>query len=158
MGPDTTTTHFSILMAPAPHLNGHYPIFGQVVRTAQHSSLTVYMNHHTDNVCFSHPLFPAVPYYAGTTGAPVRTVNMLHSCCFTVSSHQLAGCLNSSCFSSPLPSPSTQLCALLPTPSSAGVRHRSHGCICWLFCGRLKHIEFHTLPLSCSLLLCPALP
>ncbi|CAI5468000.1 unnamed protein product [Closterium sp. Yama58-4] len=31
IGPDTTTTHFSIVVAPAPHLDGHYPIFGQVV-------------------------------------------------------------------------------------------------------------------------------
>ncbi|CAI5490683.1 unnamed protein product, partial [Closterium sp. Naga37s-1] len=30
VGPDTTTTHFSIVVAPAPHLDGHYPIFGQV--------------------------------------------------------------------------------------------------------------------------------
>ena len=30
-GPDTNTAHFSIMMGPAPHLNGHYTIFGQVV-------------------------------------------------------------------------------------------------------------------------------
>ncbi|GIL50027.1 hypothetical protein Vafri_6343 [Volvox africanus] len=30
-GPDTNTSHFSILMAPAPHLDGHYTIFGEVV-------------------------------------------------------------------------------------------------------------------------------
>ncbi|GAB4821361.1 hypothetical protein N2152v2_008407 [Parachlorella kessleri] len=31
MGPDTNTAHFSIMMGPAPHLDGHYTIFGQVV-------------------------------------------------------------------------------------------------------------------------------
>jgi peptidyl-prolyl isomerase D len=31
MGPDTNTNHFSIMMGPAPHLNGDYTIFGQVV-------------------------------------------------------------------------------------------------------------------------------
>ncbi|QDZ18966.1 cyclophilin-type peptidyl-prolyl cis-trans isomerase [Chloropicon primus] len=31
-GPDTNTSHFSILMAPAPHLDGHYVVFGEVVR------------------------------------------------------------------------------------------------------------------------------
>ncbi len=30
-GADTNTSHFSILMAPAPHLDGHYTIFGEVV-------------------------------------------------------------------------------------------------------------------------------
>ncbi|MEW5299052.1 MAG: hypothetical protein WDW36_002102 [Sanguina aurantia] len=30
-GPDTNTSHFSILMAPAPHLDGHYTIFGEMV-------------------------------------------------------------------------------------------------------------------------------
>mmetsp|Transcript_7776 Transcript_7776/g.22988 ORF Transcript_7776/g.22988 Transcript_7776/m.22988 type:complete len:398 (-) Transcript_7776:5156-6349(-) len=30
-GPDTNTSHFSILVAPAPHLNGHYTIFGELV-------------------------------------------------------------------------------------------------------------------------------
>eukprot|EP00884_Botryococcus_braunii_P000580 jgi/Botrbrau1/10522/Bobra.7_1s0006.3 len=30
-GPDTTTSHFSTMVAPAPHLNGHYSIFGEVV-------------------------------------------------------------------------------------------------------------------------------
>lgn len=30
-GPDTNTSHFSLLMAPAPHLDGHYTIFGEVV-------------------------------------------------------------------------------------------------------------------------------
>ena len=30
-GPDTNTSHFSILMAPAPHLDGSYVIFGEVV-------------------------------------------------------------------------------------------------------------------------------
>eukprot|EP00198_Chlamydomonas_reinhardtii_P007241 XP_001696577.1 peptidyl-prolyl cis-trans isomerase, cyclophilin-type [Chlamydomonas reinhardtii] len=30
-GPDTNTSHFSILMAPAPHLDGHYTVFGEVV-------------------------------------------------------------------------------------------------------------------------------
>ena len=31
MGHDTNTNHFSIMMGPAPHLNGDYTIFGQVV-------------------------------------------------------------------------------------------------------------------------------
>ncbi|KAI3424746.1 hypothetical protein D9Q98_008135 [Chlorella vulgaris] len=31
MGHDTNTAHFSIMMGPAPHLNGDYTIFGQVV-------------------------------------------------------------------------------------------------------------------------------
>ena len=31
MGPDTNTAHFSIMMGPAHHLDGHYTIFGQVV-------------------------------------------------------------------------------------------------------------------------------
>ena len=31
-GPNTNTNHFSILMAPAPHLDGSYTIFGEVVR------------------------------------------------------------------------------------------------------------------------------
>lgn len=31
MGPDTNTAHFSIMMGPAPHLDTHYTIFGQVV-------------------------------------------------------------------------------------------------------------------------------
>jgi peptidyl-prolyl isomerase D len=31
MGPDTNTNHFSIMMNPAPHLDGHYTIFGQAV-------------------------------------------------------------------------------------------------------------------------------
>ena len=31
MGHDTNTAHFSIMVAPAPHLNGDYTIFGQVV-------------------------------------------------------------------------------------------------------------------------------
>jgi hypothetical protein len=30
-GPDTNTSHFSILMAAAPHLDGHYTIFGEIV-------------------------------------------------------------------------------------------------------------------------------
>lgn len=30
-GPNTTTSHFSILQAPAPHLNGQYTIFGELV-------------------------------------------------------------------------------------------------------------------------------
>lgn len=30
-GPDTNTSHFSILMAPAAHLDGHYTVFGEVV-------------------------------------------------------------------------------------------------------------------------------
>lgn len=30
-GPDTNTAHFSIMLGPAPHLNGHYTVFGQVV-------------------------------------------------------------------------------------------------------------------------------
>lgn len=30
-GADTNTSHFSILMSPAPHLDGHYTIFGEVV-------------------------------------------------------------------------------------------------------------------------------
>ena len=31
MGPDTNTAHFSIMVAPAPHLDGAYAIFEQVV-------------------------------------------------------------------------------------------------------------------------------
>lgn len=31
MGPNTNTAHFSIMMGPAPHLDGSYTIFGQVV-------------------------------------------------------------------------------------------------------------------------------
>jgi len=30
-GPDTNGNHFSIIMSPAPHLNAHYTIFGEVV-------------------------------------------------------------------------------------------------------------------------------
>lgn len=30
-GPDTNTSHFSIMMGPAPHLDGKYTIFGEVV-------------------------------------------------------------------------------------------------------------------------------
>lgn len=30
-GPDTNTSHFSIMLGPAPHLNGHYTIFGEAV-------------------------------------------------------------------------------------------------------------------------------
>ena len=30
-GPNTNTAHFSILMGPAPHLNGNYAVFGEVV-------------------------------------------------------------------------------------------------------------------------------
>jgi peptidyl-prolyl isomerase D len=30
-GPDSNTSHFSIMVAPAPHLNGHYTIFGEAV-------------------------------------------------------------------------------------------------------------------------------
>ena len=30
-GPDTNTSHFSILMAPAPHLDGSYTIFGELI-------------------------------------------------------------------------------------------------------------------------------
>ena len=32
MGPDTNQGHFSILVNSAPHLNGHYTIFGEVVQ------------------------------------------------------------------------------------------------------------------------------
>ena len=31
MGPNTNTSHFSIMAAPAPHLNGKYTIFGEVL-------------------------------------------------------------------------------------------------------------------------------
>lgn len=31
MGHDTNTSHFSILMGPAPHLDGSYTIFGEVI-------------------------------------------------------------------------------------------------------------------------------
>jgi len=31
LGPDTNTAHFSIIVAPAPHLNGKYVVFGQAV-------------------------------------------------------------------------------------------------------------------------------
>lgn len=31
MGPNTNTAHFSIMVNPAPHLNGFYTIFGEVV-------------------------------------------------------------------------------------------------------------------------------
>eukprot|EP00892_Ulva_mutabilis_P000604 jgi/Ulvmu1/10544/UM064_0082.1 len=30
-GPNTNTAHFSIVIAPAPHLDGHYTIFGELV-------------------------------------------------------------------------------------------------------------------------------
>ena len=30
-GPNTNTGHFSIVVAPAPHLDTHYTIFGEVV-------------------------------------------------------------------------------------------------------------------------------
>lgn len=30
-GPDSNTSHFSILMVPAPHLDGKYVVFGEVV-------------------------------------------------------------------------------------------------------------------------------
>ena len=30
-GPDTNTAHFSIIMAPSPHLDGHYVVFGEVL-------------------------------------------------------------------------------------------------------------------------------
>lgn len=29
-GPDSNTSHFSIVLSPAPHLDGHYVIFGEV--------------------------------------------------------------------------------------------------------------------------------
>ena len=31
MGPDTNSGHFSIVVSPAPHLDGGYTIFGEVV-------------------------------------------------------------------------------------------------------------------------------
>jgi peptidyl-prolyl isomerase D len=31
LGPDTNTSHFSIVVKPAPHLNGKYTIFGELV-------------------------------------------------------------------------------------------------------------------------------
>ena len=31
LGPDTNGSHFSIIVAPTPHLDGHYTIFGEVV-------------------------------------------------------------------------------------------------------------------------------
>lgn len=34
MGPNTNTAHFSIMMNPAPHLDGHYTIFGGLPRPA----------------------------------------------------------------------------------------------------------------------------
>ena len=34
-GQDMNSSHFSILMAPAPHLDGHYTIFGEVVEGMQ---------------------------------------------------------------------------------------------------------------------------
>eukprot|EP00201_Polytomella_parva_P024185 CAMPEP_0175043418 /NCGR_PEP_ID=MMETSP0052_2-20121109/3178_1 /TAXON_ID=51329 ORGANISM="Polytomella parva, Strain SAG 63-3" /NCGR_SAMPLE_ID=MMETSP0052_2 /ASSEMBLY_ACC=CAM_ASM_000194 /LENGTH=490 /DNA_ID=CAMNT_0016306479 /DNA_START=707 /DNA_END=2179 /DNA_ORIENTATION=+ len=35
-GPNTNGGHFSIVVAPAPHLNGHYTIFGEVVSGLEH--------------------------------------------------------------------------------------------------------------------------
>lgn len=32
LGPDTNGSHFSIVVAPAPHLDGHYTIFGELVK------------------------------------------------------------------------------------------------------------------------------
>eukprot|EP00271_Cylindrocystis_brebissonii_P001233 TRINITY_DN1155_c0_g1_i3.p1 TRINITY_DN1155_c0_g1~~TRINITY_DN1155_c0_g1_i3.p1 ORF type:complete len:259 (+),score=42.41 TRINITY_DN1155_c0_g1_i3:428-1204(+) len=46
MGPDTNTAHFSIVVAPAPHLDGHYTIFGEVVSFSSPHS------------CSTCPLFP----------------------------------------------------------------------------------------------------
>lgn len=36
-GPNTNTGHFSIVMAPAPHLDGSYVIFGEVVDGIEHA-------------------------------------------------------------------------------------------------------------------------
>jgi len=36
-GPNTNHGHFSIVMAPAPHLDGKYPIFGEVVSGIDHA-------------------------------------------------------------------------------------------------------------------------
>lgn len=36
-GPNTNTGHFSIVMAPAPHLDGSYVIFGEVVSGLEHA-------------------------------------------------------------------------------------------------------------------------
>ena len=36
-GPNTNTGHFSIVMAPAPHLDGSYVIFGEVVDGMEHA-------------------------------------------------------------------------------------------------------------------------
>ena len=30
-GPDSNSAHFSIVVAPSPHLDGHYAIFGEVL-------------------------------------------------------------------------------------------------------------------------------
>jgi len=36
-GPNTNTGHFSIVMAPAPHLDGKYVVFGEVVSGIEHA-------------------------------------------------------------------------------------------------------------------------
>jgi len=41
MGPDTNGNHFSILMSPAPHLNHHYTVFGEVVSNFEVSVYTI---------------------------------------------------------------------------------------------------------------------
>ena len=30
-GPNSNTAHFSIVMAPSPHIDGHYVIFGEII-------------------------------------------------------------------------------------------------------------------------------
>ena len=42
-GPNTNGGHFSITVAPAPHLNGHYTIFGEVVSGYDVSSVCMFL-------------------------------------------------------------------------------------------------------------------
>ena len=60
-GPDTNTAHFSILMAPAAHLDGHYVVFGEILSGFDVSPAmrtTLMPRHH--NKAFEHSLYKGV--------------------------------------------------------------------------------------------------
>ena len=62
MGPDTNGSHFSIVMAPAPHLDGHYTIFGEVVEGLD---VAVAINKLANKMQDSKPLGKAVIVNSG---------------------------------------------------------------------------------------------